>query len=52
MGAGVLPIAIHNKQVYLLLGKEAGSGGLSLISVEEEKNESHLETAIRESVKN
>ena len=29
MGAGVLPIAIHNKQVYLLLGKEAGSGGWS-----------------------
>ena len=50
MGAGVLPIAIHNKQVYLLLGKEAGSGGWSDFGGGREKNESHLETAIRESV--
>jgi 8-oxo-dGTP pyrophosphatase MutT (NUDIX family) len=50
MGAGVLPIAIHNKQVYLLLGKEAGSGGWSDFGGGRENNESHLETAIREGV--
>ena len=50
MGAGVLPIAIHNKQVYLLLGKETGSAGWSDFGGGRENNESHLETAIRESV--
>ena len=50
MGAGVLPIAIHNKQVYLLLGKEAGSGGWSDFGGGRENNETHLDTAIREGV--
>lgn len=48
MGAGILPFAVHNNQIFLLLGKESGSGGWSDFGGGREKNESLLETAIRE----
>ena len=50
MGAGVLPIAIHNKKVYLLLGKEHDSNEWSDFGGGAENGESLYNTAIREGV--
>ncbi|MGI9554357.1 MAG: NUDIX hydrolase [Vampirovibrionia bacterium] len=50
MGAGILPVAIHDNQVYLLLGKDVGTGSWSDFGGGRENNETHLETAIREGV--
>lgn len=50
MGAGILPVAIHDNQVYLLLGKDAGTGSWSDFGGGRENNETHFETAIREGV--
>jgi 8-oxo-dGTP pyrophosphatase MutT (NUDIX family) len=50
MGAGILPVGIHNNQIYLLLGKEHGSGSWSDFGGGRENGETLLETAIREGV--
>lgn len=50
MGAGILPIAIYNKKIYLLLGKENGSGGWSDFGGGREQGESLYQTALREGV--
>jgi 8-oxo-dGTP pyrophosphatase MutT (NUDIX family) len=52
MGAGVLPIAIHDGKIYFLFSREetnARDGGLwSDFGGRKDKNESHRQTAIRE----
>ena len=51
MGAGVLPTAIHKNKIYFLFGRENkynDTPGFADFGGGNEKNESHLETAIRE----
>ena len=51
MGAGILPTTIHNNKLYFLFGKEnkyADTPGFSDFGGGTEKNESYLQTAIRE----
>lgn len=48
MGAGILPVAIHNKKIYLLLGKEKDTHVWSDFGGGKENNETHIETACRE----
>ena len=51
MGAGILPTAIHKGKLYFLFGKEnahADTPGFSDIGGGQDKNESFMETAIRE----
>ena len=51
MGASILPVSIHNNQIYFLFGKEQSTDdtpGWSDFGGGSEKNESLLETAIRE----
>ena len=50
MGAGILPVAIYNNQIFLLLGKEHVSGSWSDFGGGREKGESLNDTAIREGV--
>jgi len=51
MGAGVLPTAIHENKIYFLFGRENkynDTPGFADFGGGNEKNETHLETAIRE----
>lgn len=48
MGGGVVPVALHEGQYYLLFGREARGGGWSDFGGGKERNERPLETAIRE----
>ena len=48
MGAGILPIAIHNRKVYLLIGKEHDEKKWSDFGGSTEYNETAFNTAIRE----
>ena len=48
MGAGIIPVAIHNGKVYLLFGKEVQDGKWSDFGGGREHNETPFKTAIRE----
>ena len=46
MGAGILPIAIHNRKVYLLIGKEHDEKKWSDFGGSTEYNETAFNTAL------
>lgn len=49
MGAGILPVTMYNDKIYYLLGKEVSDGKWSDFGGGKNKNETIVETAIRES---
>jgi 8-oxo-dGTP pyrophosphatase MutT (NUDIX family) len=48
MGAGILPVTIHNNQIYYLLGKEVSVNKYSDFGGSKEDDETPLQTAVRE----
>lgn len=48
MGAGILPVALHNNKLYFIFGKEVSNGKWGDFGGGKEKNETPIQTACRE----